>query len=84
MVIEEYKPNMYNKLYHEIKIALRLCFDKKLSNNIIYIIEPFLATYNTNFALFINNSSGHPYDYILRILSSFNNETSNIEFNQTP
>ena len=83
MDFTKYESNIYTNSYYESKLALILCYGKKICNNIQLNIDKFLIEYSTGFTLFeTDKKSRHPFDFILRILSKYKIKTSNKEFNE--
>lgn len=78
----DYIPKKYNDKYFQNKIVLRLCFGKQLNNNIINNIDNYFEEYSIGFSLFKNNNNGHPFELIIRILSKYIKNTSNVAFNE--
>lgn len=88
------KPKL-TKEYISSKNILILCYSKKLTKDIIFLIKSYLIEYKHGFALFKNkqyifnnircheNLGGHPFPCIIRFMSKYNYfNNSNSEFNK--
>ena len=79
-----YQPPKFTEEYINSKNIIKLCFNKKLGNNLSNNILTYINKYSTGFALFDDifyktssnkklhhNKGGHPFPLILRIFCEF-------------